>query len=145
MINLKDNDCVVVWWFNWIQLKRFNKLFHQLFYFKEISQWLIEFDCSSILSLMKLLLCSFGYFDSRLWKIISIHSNSEISKKSHLNHSIIKWINFNQFDWIWNEWDYLLNYFYSNQFERIYHFRSVWSSNIFSIDSIHQLRWYSII
>ena len=67
------------------------------------------------------------------------------SKISHLNHSIIKWINFNQFHWIWNECDHLLNYFYSNQFERIHHFRSVWSSNIFLIDSIHQLRRYSII
>ena len=84
-------------------------------------------------------------FDSRLWRIISIRSNSERSKISHLNHSIIKWINFNQFHWIWNEWDNLLNYFYSNQFERIHHFPAVWSSNIFLIDSIHQLRWYSII
>ena len=54
------------------------------------SQWLIELDCSSILWLMKLLLCLFEDFDSRLWIIISIHSNSEISKIFHLNLSIIK-------------------------------------------------------
>ena len=56
-------------------------MFHQLFYFKEISQWLIEFDCSSILSLMKLLLCSFGYFNFDYEKSFQFRR----PEKSHLN------------------------------------------------------------
>ena len=55
-------------------------MFHQLFYFKEISQWLIEFDCSSILSLMKLLLCLFGYFNcdyEESFQFIQIQKRSE--------------------------------------------------------------------
>ena len=95
-------------------------MFHQLFYFKEISQWLIEFNCSSILCLMKLLLCSFGYFDwdyEESIQFIQIQKNKikKISFKS-FNHQM------NQFQSI------LLNLEWMRLFTQLFPFRSVWKN-----------------
>ena len=118
--------------------------FIKSFYFKEILQWLIEFDCSSILCLMKLLLWSFGYFDwdyEESFQFIQIQKIRKISFKS-FNHQM------NQFQSI------LLNLEWMRSFTQLFPFKSVWKNcslsislklNIFLIDSIHELKWYSII
>ena len=93
-------------------------MFYQSFYFKEISQWLIEFDCSSILSLMKLLLCSFGYFNcdyEESFQFIQIQKIRKISFKS-FNHQM------NQFQSI------LLNLEWMWSFTQIFPFKSIWKN-----------------
>ena len=58
------------------------------------------------------------YFDI-LIEITKNHFNSFKFRKSNhqFYNSILKLINFIEFYWIWNEWDYLLNYFISDHLE----------------------------
>ena len=98
-------------------------MFHQSFYFKEISQWLIEFDYFSFLCLMKLLLCWFGYLIQdyeESFQFIQIQKNKKISFKS-FNHQM------NQFQSI------LLNLEWMWSFTQLFLFKSIWKNSSLSI------------
>ena len=117
-------------------MKLFNKLFPQLFYFKEISQWLIEFDYSSILWLIKLILCSFGYFDwdyEESFQFIQIQKIRKISFKS-FNHQV------NQFQSI------LLNLEWMRLFTQLFPFKSIWKNSSLSISwkFKYLLNWFNL-
>ena len=126
MINLKDKKicCCLM-----IQLVVSSIILFQR------SQWLIEFDCSSILWLMKLLLCWFGYLIQdyeESFQFIPIKKNRKISFKS-FNHQM------NQFQSISLNWEWM------RLLTQLFPFKSIWknSSLQISLKFKYLLNWFN--